>query len=219
MYKQIILTLCVYLTSVNAQYDIRGLPGDTRNALCNKNTAFCLNACLQKVATNTCSPSTMVWSCQCASGAPPVSNSFFPIQAQQCIGENGECRAACVKTGGGQQAVSTCSYNCDQKFVCGTAKSGETKNFTSGATLPPFVVIVGNQTSSIPITTSTMTSANATSIVASTTVTSTRNAPASTTLPAGDNGDYLTASALHLGSFGGVGVYMFGLASVFFFML
>ncbi len=163
-----ILYIYWFLSGVNAQYDVRRLPEATRRSLCGKNTAFCLNACLQKTSANTCDVNTMLWECVCDGSKVPVSPHYFPLQAQQCIGENGDCRNACVIDGSasGQSSaeINACAYACDQKFVCGTATAGESKNFTVGGDLEPLKPLEPRPNSSTALSTATTKSAPSSSL-------------------------------------------------------
>jgi hypothetical protein len=110
-------------------YDLAALPINERQMICGKNIAFCLNACNQLVSENTCSMHTMAFTCTCTNGQSPVDIHYFPIQAQQCIGENQDCRNACSSSFPISDNVSVCSNLCDQKFVCGTPNAAEEKIF------------------------------------------------------------------------------------------
>ena len=124
--------LSVFLTSVvEARYSVGKLPLDQRQSICTKTTAFCLNACLQKTSSNTCDVETMAFSCLCEDGKSPVDVHYFPIQAQQCVGENQDCRNSCASQGLIGQALDTCSNLCDQQFVCGTPNAQEQLDFYS----------------------------------------------------------------------------------------
>jgi hypothetical protein len=112
-----------------ANYDLANLPIEDRKSICTKNTAFCLNACLQKISTNICVIDTLQFSCVCQDGTFPVDLHYFPIQAQQCVGENQDCRNECATSGKIGNELDTCSNLCDQKFVCGTPNAMEKKNF------------------------------------------------------------------------------------------
>lgn len=131
MFSKILFVVAIALC-VNAA-DISSLPADQKATICTKNTAFCVNVCLQKTLVNTCDSNSLVWDCQCQDNALPVSKHYFPIQAQQCVFETQQCRNACVTTGGAVQAIETCSNLCDQQFNCGNPTAGEQTNFSSGA--------------------------------------------------------------------------------------
>lgn len=127
-------------------YDLSALPLDQKTSICTKNTAFCLNTCLQQVQVNTCDPITMQFQCSCSSGPLPVDIHYFPIQAQQCVGETQDCRNGCaISAGSNSGQLQTCSNNCDVYFACGTAAAKEKmifypSNSATTATVPSATV-------------------------------------------------------------------------------
>lgn len=127
MYTRFLFTLAL-IAPAFADYNLALLPLADRESICNKNTAFCLNACLQKTSSNLCAVDTMQFSCVCQDGKLPVDVHYFPIQAQQCVGENQDCRNECA-TRKTRNEIDACSNLCDQHFVCGTPNAAEQTNF------------------------------------------------------------------------------------------
>jgi hypothetical protein len=129
MYTFIISSIIFSIVSASS-YDISALSSAEKQVICVKNLAFCTNTCNNQTAANTCDASTMQFTCACSTGPLPVSLHYFPIQAQQCVGEDQDCRNACVANDPTGANVINCSNECDIHFNCGTPSAGETKNFS-----------------------------------------------------------------------------------------
>ena len=78
MKLSILSVVLATIANVVAQYNLAALPLGDRTSICTKTTAFCLNACLQKVSSNLCAVSTMQFSCVCENGSSPSTFTTFP---------------------------------------------------------------------------------------------------------------------------------------------
>ena len=128
------LSTCITIVEA-AGYDISSLPVDQKQTICDKHIAFCTNTCNGNTLRNSCNASTMVFDCACSAGPLPVSLHYFPIQAQQCVGETQDCRDMCVANDPTGKDVVACSARCDKTFACGTAAAAEKMNFSPDASL------------------------------------------------------------------------------------
>jgi hypothetical protein len=125
------ITVCATNLGSNPalSYDLAALPSDQKKSICDKNIAFCTNTCVRGLLKNTCDPQTMSFECQCV-GDLPVSKMYFPINAQQCVGETQDCRNSCFfEFTSDTDKVTTCSNTCDAEFSCGTKQSKQSKQF------------------------------------------------------------------------------------------
>lgn len=140
-------------------FNLAALPYDQKKSICDKNLAFCERTCSQGVLVNSCDSENMSFECDCV-GNLPVSHLYFPINAQQCVGETQDCRNACFfEFTSNTDKVATCSNTCDAEMACGTAKSTQKKQFfvnsnsTSSSTSEPTSTKFSSTSSQTPLST------------------------------------------------------------------
>lgn len=100
-----------------------------RAQLCLNNSGKCDVLCSFKIQQNTCNPETLQWKCICSNGKAPLTESKFqfPIESQQCNGEQLECVEVCLKNLEGDR--NTCSAKCKNELLCGGPNAKQTKTF------------------------------------------------------------------------------------------